>query len=87
MINVNQKNNAQAPINALFPTTNFPLTLEKWDAVDITKVIKREIVWCSYRTSDVFTITRSYDYCPSSWNALTHTNTAFSFDPGDTITL
>lgn len=71
---------------ARFPSTYpFLLTLEKWDSQG--RVTKREIVKVTNRSTDAFTIVRSAGYCPADYSATTQTNTAFSFDTGDTIKL
>jgi len=53
--------------------------------VSANVVTKREIVTCTNRVADAFTITRSADYCPVSDAATTQTNTAQSFLTGDII--
>lgn len=66
---------------SVFP---FLLTLEK---VVSNAVTKREIVKCTNRAGDAFTITRSAGYCLVSDSAVTQTNTAQSFDTADIISL
>jgi len=71
---------------ALFPSTfPFLLTLEARTAGVVTK---REIVKCTNRSSDTFTIVRSAGTCPSDDSVSTQTTTAFSFDPSsETVTI
>ena len=70
---------------ALFPSTYpFLMTLEQFTGDNVTK---REIVKCTSRTGDTFTIVRSAWYCPADYTALTQTNTAFAFSTGDTVSL
>lgn len=68
-----------------FPST-FPffLTLEK---VSAWVIIKREIIEVSNKVGDSFTIARSAGYCLANSTATTQTNTAFSFDVDDIISL
>jgi hypothetical protein len=66
-----------------FPSTfPFMLTLEQTVSSVVTK---REIVKCTNRAGDAFTIVRSADYCLLGDTATTQTNTAQSFLTGDTI--
>lgn len=61
------------------------MTLEAWTAGVVTK---REIVKCTNRSGDTFTIVRSAGTCPASDSASTQTTTAFSFDPtSETVTI
>ena len=69
----------------LFPDTYpFYLTIEQ---IENNAVSKREIVECTNKTWDTFTITRSAWYCPASDTATTQTNTAFSFEDGSLVQL
>lgn len=70
----------------LFPST-FPffLTVEKFNAS--LQVTKREIVKVTAGATEALTITRSAGYCPADYTATTLTNTAFSFDAGDSVKL
>ncbi len=70
----------------LFPST-FPffLTLEQYNAS--LQVTKREIVKVTAGATEALTIVRSAGYCPDDYAATTLTNTAFSFDAGDSVKL
>lgn len=70
----------------LFPSAfPFKLKIEQFDAQ--SRVIKREIVKCTNRVGDTFTITRSNEACPADYSAVTQTTTAFAFNSGDTVSL
>jgi len=70
----------------LFPSAfPFKLKIEQFDAQ--SRVIKREIVKCTNRVGDTFTITRSHEACPADYSAVTQTTTAFAFNSGDTVSL
>lgn len=78
----------QSGQGALFPAAPFRVKLEKYDtAANGYRVLKREICLVTAVSSDTLTITRSYENCPSSYSAIAQTNTAFSFDSGDTVSL
>lgn len=63
----------------LFPSAfPFKLKIEQFDGQ--SRVVKREIVKCTNRSSDTFTITRSHEACPADYSALTQTTTAFAFN-------
>ncbi|MFZ3233251.1 MAG: hypothetical protein WA194_07160 [Patescibacteria group bacterium] len=76
----------QSGQGSLFPTS-FPFLgkLEKYDTQG--RVIKREEVKVTAGTTDTFTIVRSFGYCPASYSATAQTNTAFSFDAGDSFSV
>lgn len=95
-------NNAQAPLKTnisawantivlddgygdLFPSTGtFRVTIEKKTAWVTTK---REIAECTSRTGDSLIVSRAVEACPASDTAKTQTQTAFSFDVGDIVSL
>ncbi len=62
---------------ALFPLTNFAITLEQYDVSN--RVIKREIAYCTNRADDALTITRAWDSCPLAYNSTTQQQVALSF--------
>lgn len=71
---------------ALFPSTfPFKLKIEQFDVQ--SRVVKREIVKCTNRSSDTFTIVRSHEACPADYSATTQTTTAFAFNSWDTVSL
>jgi len=75
----------------LFPST-YPyfLKIEKYDSWSLLEnkpVTKREIVKVTNKSGDTFTIVRSAWYCPATSVATTQTNTAYSFDVGDSVFL
>jgi len=71
---------------ALFPSTfPFKMKIEQFDAQ--SRVVKREIVKCTNRSSDTFTIVRSHEACPADYSATTQTTTAFAFNSWDTVSL
>lgn len=70
----------------LFPSAfPFKLKIEQFDGQ--SRVVKREIVKCTNRSSDTFTIVRSHEACPADYTALTQTTTAFAFNSWDTVSL
>ena len=70
---------------ALYPATNFKLTIEQYNSDSI--VVKREIVYCSSRTWDTFTIVRSQWTCvwDDSADPKVQWTTAYSFEAWDRI--
>lgn len=73
---------------ALFPTTNFLITIESLDTTVIPNVVtKREIIKVVSRSWDTFNITgwRWYGTCPPSDASVTPWNTAFAFGVLDRI--
>lgn len=78
----------QSGQGSLLPTA-FPfwVKIEQYDtAINNYRVLKRELVLVTNRSADTLTVTRSAGNCPASYNATTQTNTAFSFNAGDTLT-
>lgn len=61
------------------------MTVEKFNAS--LQITKREIVKVTAGPTEALTITRSAGYCPANYTATTLTNTAFSFDAGDSVKL
>lgn len=80
----------QSSEGALFPSTfPFKLVLEKFNSDTVPKVIKREIVECTNRSWDTFTIVRASEWCVQDETAIpkTNTNNGLSFDSGDKVSL
>jgi len=75
----------------LFPSSYpYLLKIEKydsWSTLENKPVTKREIVKVTNKSGDTFTIVRSAWYCPATSTATTQTNTAYSFDVGDSVFL
>lgn len=73
----------------LFPNHNgttdndYLLTLQSRDGD--WKVVKREIVLVVAKSGNTFTIQRAYWFCPANDDAISQTNTAFSFDNNDEV--
>lgn len=70
---------------SLFPST-FPFIL-KLEWFTGWNCVRREIVKCTWRTSDTLTIVRSFENCPANYTALSQTNTAFQFEVADIVSL
>lgn len=75
---------------ALFPTAAecpFFIKAENLDtALNLYRVLKREVIKVTNRVGDTLTITRSAGTCPPDYATLTQGTTAFSFAVGDVIT-
>lgn len=70
---------------AKFPNVYpFFVTIEQYDTS--SRVIKREIVRCTNRSTDTLTVVRSAGTCPPAYNSNTPGTTAFAFNAGDTVT-
>jgi hypothetical protein len=72
----------------LFPTTfPFEVKVKQFDTNTPPRVVKQEITKCTNRVGDTLTVVRSYEACPSAYNSLTQTTTAFAFNALDTVEL
>jgi hypothetical protein len=81
----------QTAYSELFPlhngTTNADYFVKLEQRDELNNVTKREIVLVTGRSDELFTITRGAGFCPSSDTATTQTNTSFSFNAGDSVSL
>jgi hypothetical protein len=68
-----------------FPGSDYFIKLEQRD--ELLAVIKREIVKVTNKAGDLFTIERWAWFCPASDTATEQTNTSFSFNAGDSVSL
>jgi len=78
----------QSQYSDLFPDhigVDYFLKLEQKN--ELWEIVKREIVLVTNKAGDIFTITRGAWFCPASDTATTQTNTSFSFNAGDSVSL
>ena len=78
----------QSQYSDLFPDhigVDYFLKLEQKN--ELQEIVKREIVLVTNKAGDIFTITRGAWFCPASDTATTQTNTSFSFNAGDSVSL